>query len=175
MFTQKPEAADILHETWNREKTVIPLWLVSQLVSSIYTCKWFDISSSLFWSCLCVHEKYHWQYSEITCCVLQISFFWVMRRAWLNVPFWIALLVVYFTPLTSYPTSRWWWSKHYLMYSFNLANVKNTEHCQKQTLTLRYGADECKCGNWGVWRNCSLATGAQAAAISPPTFCHLHR
>ena len=76
-------------------------WAVSQLVSSIYICKWFDISSNLFWSWLCVHEKYHWQCSETTCRVFQISFFWVMRKVWLNVPFWIALLVVYLTPLTS--------------------------------------------------------------------------
>lgn len=115
-------------------------WAVSQLVSSsVYICKWFGIFSNLFWSWLCVHEKYHCQSSEITCHVFQISFFQVMRGSWLVVPFWVALLVVYLTPLAPCPPS--WWSGHLLMCSFDLANVKNIPNKQLKQILSKAASD----------------------------------
>lgn len=71
---------------------------VSQLVSSVYICKRFDILILA----LCTREVLLVMFRDNEPC----SFFWVMRRAWLYVPFWIALLAVHLTPLTSHPTSR---------------------------------------------------------------------
>lgn len=130
-------------------------WTVSQLVNSVYICKLFGISSNLFWSWQCVHEKYQWQNSEIMYWGFQTSAFWVMGGVWLDVPFWVALSVVQLTPLASCPTS--WSSGHLLMCLFDLANVKKkswtnslSKYCQKQPLTLGYSAGECRIGNISI-------------------------
>lgn len=153
-------------------------WAVSQLFNSVYICKWFGISNNLFWSWLCVHEKYHCRNSEIMYCGFQISFFWVMRGAWLDVPFRVAPLLVYLTPLASCPTS--WSSGHLLMCSLDLANVKkkNPEQIVKANIVKRrlWPRVNASLGTWvSLWGNCSLGSGSQAAGITPPTSCHFHR
>lgn len=68
------------------------------------------------------------------------------------------------------------------MCSFNLANVKNSwtnkesKQSEKQPLALEDGADESKSGDVGsTWRSNLLVSRAQAAAVSLPTPCQLHR
>lgn len=65
---------------------------------------------------------------------------------------------------------------------FNLANVKNSwtnkesKQSEKQPLALEDGADESKSGDVGsTWRSNLLVSRAQAAAVSLPTPCQLHR